>query len=113
MIIARMIQRIILAMIIITALWKAAGEQSAVTLGSILHTNYDKREKDVFRHYEYLDLSDQEVFDDYIRQVYAAAIMIQELIPGTETRFLCCPSVIPTLPTGVSWQRQNEFHEKR
>lgn len=35
---------------------------------------YGKTETNVFRYYEYTDLSDEEVFDEYIRQVRAAAI---------------------------------------
>lgn len=35
---------------------------------------YGKNEAGVFRYYEYTDLSDQEVFDKYIRQVKTAAI---------------------------------------
>lgn len=35
---------------------------------------YGKTETNVFLYYEYADLSDEEVFDEYIRQVHAAAI---------------------------------------
>ncbi len=35
---------------------------------------YEKNEAGVFRYYEYTDLSDQEVFDEFIRQVKTAAI---------------------------------------
>ncbi|WP_205839684.1 class B sortase [Porcincola intestinalis] len=35
---------------------------------------YDKKDAGVFCYYEYTDLSDQEVFDEHIRQVKAAAI---------------------------------------
>lgn len=35
---------------------------------------YDKDEMEVFRYYEYTDLPNEEVFNEYMQQVYAAAI---------------------------------------
>jgi sortase B len=35
---------------------------------------YGKKETGVFRYYEYTDLSDEETFNEYMEQIYAAAI---------------------------------------
>ena len=35
---------------------------------------YTDRDQDVFRYYQYTDLSDSEIFDEYVRQVKEAAL---------------------------------------
>ena len=43
-------------------------------MAAFLSRIYDKNEQGVFRYYEYFDLSDEDVFNEYVQQVRAAAL---------------------------------------
>ena len=49
-------------------------QREYVVMAAFLSRIYDKNEQGVFRYYEYFDLSDEDVFNEYVQKVQAAAL---------------------------------------
>ena len=49
-------------------------QREYIVMAAFLSRIYDKEARGVFRYYEYFDLSDEAVFNEYVRQVKAAAL---------------------------------------